>query len=348
MTNARRQSCDRLIGAPQRGVVFAAAALFIAAPSALRAQETWMPTVATSPGGVLNNEAVPGDLVPGHVGRTPSQIDPRFFPSPHSSTPVPRHMVPPGAWSPIVTGALPGADAPAAPAYVPPVEKREALSPVRPLKPVMAAAGDAKAPQSKKAGDAKAPAAGGEGQDAAGGAADSVFNKPPGPLDALPPDATPAQQYCFTTVETAQDSRFAWQANKIKEMEAELDKRAQQLEAKTQEYKQWLARRDEFSRKAQEKLVGFYARMRPDAAAVQLATVDEGMAAAVMMKLETKVASAIMNEMDPERAAKIASIISGAARVPPEKRRQAPPPPDTEEPEAPAAAAPPPPEEPKT
>jgi flagellar motility protein MotE (MotC chaperone) len=66
--------------------------------------------------------------------------------------------------------------------------------------------------------------------------------------------------------------------------------------------------------------VGFYTRMRPDAAALQLATLDEEMAAAVVMKLETKVASQIMGEMDPERAAKIASIISGAGRLPADKR----------------------------
>jgi flagellar motility protein MotE (MotC chaperone) len=166
--------------------------------------------------------------------------------------------------------------------------------------------------------DAAKPAGDSPAEQAVGG---SVFGKPPGPLEALPPNATAAQQYCFNTADSAADARIAWQAKKIKEMEAELDKRAQQLEAKTEEYKRWLERRDEFSRKAHEKLVGFYSRMRPDAAALQLATLDEEMAAAVVTKLETKVASQIMGEMDPERAAKIATIISGASRIPPEKRR---------------------------
>jgi flagellar motility protein MotE (MotC chaperone) len=143
-----------------------------------------------------------------------------------------------------------------------------------------------------------------------------------GPLDALPPNASAAQQYCFNTTDSAADARFAWQAKKIKDMEAELEKRAQQLEAKTAEYKTWLERRDEFARKAHEKLVGFYSGMRPDAAAGQLAELDEEMAAAVVIKLQTKVASQIMGEMDPERAAKIATIISGAAKVPPNRRRQ--------------------------
>ncbi len=146
------------------------------------------------------------------------------------------------------------------------------------------------------------------------------------PLEALPPDATAAQQYCFNTADSAADARFAWQAKKIKEMEAELEKRAVQLEAKTEEYKKWLARRDEFSKKAQEKLVAFYAKMRPDAAALHMTAMDDELAAALLTKLEPKVASLVMAEITPEKAAKIAAVISGAARIPPNRRpRPAPP-----------------------
>jgi flagellar motility protein MotE (MotC chaperone) len=196
-----------------------------------------------------------------------------------------------------------------------PVEPLD-LSPVRrtQLKPVLTMeaqrAAAAKAELEKiAASDQSVPAASGASVD------DPVFKKP-GPLDALPPNASGAEQYCFNTSDSASDARFAWQAKKIQEMEAALDQKAQQLEAKTEEYKRWLARRDDFARKAHDKLVGFYTRMRADAAAAQLATVDEEMAAAVMMTLDNKVAGAIMGEMDPERAAKIAEIISGSGRIP--------------------------------
>lgn len=310
-------------GTPARGLALAAALVGLAWLAPLRAQESWMPTVATSPGGTLNAPTS------GHVGLTPPMIDPRFFPSPaeaaqaQAQAEAARKGPPRGAaWSPIVTGAIPAGRETVVPgAYVPPVEKRETLSPIRPLQPALAQAAGAKAAAGEAAPKAEAvpeAAAATEGD-----AADPMF-KAPGPLDALPPDATAAQQYCFNTADSAADARFAWQARKIKEMEAALDKRSQQLEAKTQQYKTWLARRDEFSRKAHDKLVGFYSRMRPDAAALQLASLDEEMAAAVVTKLETKVASQIMGEMDPEQAAKIAAIISGAARVPPERRRAAP------------------------
>lgn len=299
------------------------------------AQADWMPTVATSPGVALSPYPGPAP------GRVSPMIDPRFFPSPHTAASA-RKAVPQGAWSPIVTGALPPNapsavdDVPLTPApagaFVPPLAvpplqgapnakggREKVIAATEADAPAGAAAG-AKAP----AADAAPPAAAAPGSETAPPAPADAAPSKPGPLEALPPDATAAQQYCFNTGDAAADARFAWQAKKIKDMEAELEKRSQQLEAKTEEYKAWLARRDEFSRKAQEKLVGFYAKMRPDAAALQLTAMDEETAAALLTKLEPKVASLVMGEMDPVRAAKIASIISGAAKIPPDRKRAVP------------------------
>lgn len=319
---------DRVSGAGfAKVLVLAFVAPVVAAAMALPAagQQEWAPTVATVPGGTLNGP------LPGALNREPTRIDPRYFPSPHKTTPPVRNPVPQGAWSPIVTGALPRGDGrtppqgnaarPGAGAVVAPLDS---LSPVRPNNQA-ATSGGAKLAAEKTGAEAAQTNADGE-------ATDSPMFKKPGPLDALPPNASAAQQYCFNTADSAADARFAWQAKKIKDMEDALDKKARQLEAKTEAYKHWLDRRDEFSRKAHEKLVGFYSRMRADAAAVQLAALNEEMAAAVVMKLQTKVASQIMGEMDPERAAKIATIISGAAKVPRDKRSAA----------SAAAAAPPP------
>jgi len=337
-------------------VVGAILAICMVFPARCVAQEGWSPTVATAPGGNLTSP-------PGAKLSQP-MVDPMFFPSSRTTAPPPaRNPLPQGAWSPIITGALPnsagtmpGAGSTAVGntnRFVPPVDTGRVVR--TPLKNAVAAADPPPASAGTKAPAAApgaivpgtgshtaAPAAsgaGGAGTAQPAAADNSLFGKPPGPLDVLPSNATAAQQYCFNTADSAADARFAWQAKKIKDMEAELDKRAKQLEAKTEEYKTWMARRDEFSRKAHEKLVGFYSRMRPDAAAVQLATLDEEMAAAVVTKLETKVASAILGEMDPERAAKIAAIISGAAKIPPQKRRAV----DTTEnrPPDPAAGAPP-------
>lgn len=273
------------------------------------AQKTWEPVVATVPGGTLTVRSA------AEASGLPVMVDPKQFPPPvKAPAPEVSEALPQGAWSPLVTGAIP-VPRPASPSVPKTVEvpvpvkaggvtASEGLSPVRPVRAGVVAA----APADEMQSDAVAVDAG------------TVAPKL-GPLDALPPNASAAEQYCFNTTDTAADARFAWQTKKIQEMEAELNKRAEVLEAKTEEYKKWLARRDEFSRKAHEKLVGFYSRMRADAAAEQLATIDEETAAAVVTKLETKVASQIMAEMDPVRAARIATVIAGAAKTSPSQNR---------------------------
>jgi flagellar motility protein MotE (MotC chaperone) len=137
-----------------------------------------------------------------------------------------------------------------------------------------------------------------------------------------PEDATPGQQYCFNIADAAADARFAWQQKTLLEIEQELEKRVALLEEKTKEYKVWLARREEFVGKAQEGLMKIYARMRPDAAALQIAAMDEETAAALMAKLDPRTSSAIMAEMDPQVAARLSGTMAGAARTG-ESREQA-------------------------
>ena len=101
----------------------------------------------------------------------------------------------------------------------------------------------------------------------------------------------------------------------LADLEQEIAKRVELLEAKTAEYQRWLARRDEFSKKAQESVVTIYARMKPDAAAAQLVAMDEETAAAVLTKLDPRNASAILNEMEATQAARLTATIGGAANV---------------------------------
>ena len=98
---------------------------------------------------------------------------------------------------------------------------------------------------------------------------------------------------------------------------SEIAKRIKLLEEKTAEYHKWLAPRDEFSRKANETVLRIYARMRPDAAAVQLAALDEETAASVLTKLEPRAASLILNEMEAAQAVRLTATISGAGKVTP-------------------------------
>ena len=53
--------------------------------------------------------------------------------------------------------------------------------------------------------------------------------------------------------------------------------------------------------------------MRPETAATQIGMLDDDMAAAVLAQLTPGKASAIFNEIVPERAGKLAAIIAGTA-----------------------------------
>jgi flagellar motility protein MotE (MotC chaperone) len=265
------------------------------------AQPRWDVIVATTMGGDLAQRLAVPYSAPSAGQTTASVTSTPWTTATVSLVPVPTlslKPIPKGPWSTIVTGAVNDEAAQSrAPAGFKRVDENGEQT--------------AQAPPAEQTA-APAPAA-------AGDATPQPSAAPPQqhkPLESLPPDATAVQQYCFNTADPAADARFAWQAKKISDMEAELEKRVALLEAKTEEFKSWLARRDEFSKKAQEKLVAFYTRMRPDAAALQLAAVDEEMAAAVLMKIDAKAASPILSEMDPARAAKIAGIISGAGKIP--------------------------------
>lgn len=136
-------------------------------------------------------------------------------------------------------------------------------------------------------------------------------------------DVRPAQQYCINIANAAADARFSWQKKMLGDMEWELEDRIAKLEAKVVEYQRWLARRDDYSKKAQEQLVGIFARMRPDAAAAQLAVADEETSAAVLSKLDARISSTILAEMDPNQAARLTAIMVGAGKVTSEKSARA-------------------------
>ncbi|MGE8943219.1 MotE family protein [Leptospira interrogans] len=164
-------------------------------------------------------------------------------------------------------------------------------------------------------------------EDAASTVPQAAQKSSPAPLPApLPvtvtgPAVTPSgagQQYCINIADTAADARFAWQKKTLGEIEQELDRRIALLEQRAKEYREWLARRDEFAKKAQGTLVDIYTKMRPDAAALQLAEMDDETAAAVLTKLKPRNASAILNEMPASHAARLTTTIAGAGKINPD------------------------------
>ncbi|GJD52827.1 hypothetical protein OPKNFCMD_5594 [Methylobacterium crusticola] len=120
--------------------------------------------------------------------------------------------------------------------------------------------------------------------------------------------------YCATIADAAADARFAWQKEQLAALERQVEERIQRLEEKRAEYEGWLRRRNEFLAKADEGVVAVYAKMRPDAASLQLANMPEDAAAAILTKLNARAAGAILSEMEAARAAQLARRMTEAGR----------------------------------
>ena len=110
------------------------------------------------------------------------------------------------------------------------------------------------------------------------------------------------------------DARFLHQKAELTHLEDELAKKTALLEAKKTEFQDWLKRRDDFVNKAEGGLVKLYSKIKPDAAALQLAALDEEAAAALLLKLSAKSSSAILDQMETAKAARLVSVMIGAAR----------------------------------
>nr|WP_244472869.1 MotE family protein [Methylobacterium sp. Leaf100] len=138
----------------------------------------------------------------------------------------------------------------------------------------------------------------------------------PEPARSASANATPAKPspYCASIADAAADARFAWQKEQLAILEKQVDERIRRLEEKRAEYESWLARRNEFLAKADTGVVAIYQKMRPDAAALQLANMPDEGAAAILTKLNARTASAILSEMEAARAAQLARMMTDAGK----------------------------------
>ena len=120
------------------------------------------------------------------------------------------------------------------------------------------------------------------------------------------------QQFCTSIADAARDQRYLLQKQELDKLQADIDSRIAVLETRRAEYEDWLTRRNDFMKQADAQLVEIYKKMAPDAAAPQLEETNVILAAAIIMKLPPRQSSLILTEMSPEKAAKVASIMSSA------------------------------------
>jgi flagellar motility protein MotE (MotC chaperone) len=146
-----------------------------------------------------------------------------------------------------------------------------------------------------------------------GVAAEQVAAVPPTPTAAESDTAANANAYCKNIANQAADARYARQAEALAAMTKALDERIAALEAKRADYEKWVSRREDLLKRADDSVVAIYSQMRPDAAAQQIAIMDQEAAAAILAKLQPRTASAILNEMDPTTAAQLTNVMAGTS-----------------------------------
>lgn len=122
------------------------------------------------------------------------------------------------------------------------------------------------------------------------------------------------REFCTNIADAAKDRRYALQLKELEALKKDIDTRVAQLEAKRAEYEEWLRRREAFMTSAEQGVVDIYSKMKPDAAAERLADVEPMLAAAILMKLNTRQAGIILNEMNRKAAAELTGIMAAASR----------------------------------
>jgi flagellar motility protein MotE (MotC chaperone) len=147
----------------------------------------------------------------------------------------------------------------------------------------------------------------------AGASAEDVpRSKPPAPALAEHSQEGEIARYCGALAPSASEARAAYQMQRLADLEREVREEVEKLEKKESAAREWVTKRDEMMKAATDDVVAIYGKMAPDAAAPQLAEMDETVAAAVLSKLNPRAASGILGEMQAEKAAKLSALMAGA------------------------------------
>lgn len=120
------------------------------------------------------------------------------------------------------------------------------------------------------------------------------------------------REFCTNIADAARDQRYLLQKQELETLQKDVDARIKVLDERRAEYQDWLKRRNEFLKSAEAGLVEIYRKMKPDAAAQQLAAINPEIASAIVMKLPPRQSSVILGEMPADKAALLTGIIASA------------------------------------
>lgn len=150
--------------------------------------------------------------------------------------------------------------------------------------------------------------------------ADMVHKVKTEPVEGVERPQRDSELYCKNIAEAASDARIKWQTWKMIALEGRLQARIAELQRREREFEEWVQRREDLLEQVEDQVVTIIGRMRPTAAAEQLSTTEDNAAVGVLLKLKARAASAILDEMEPARAAQLTQSMMGFSN--PEVRRR--------------------------
>ena len=116
--------------------------------------------------------------------------------------------------------------------------------------------------------------------------------------------------------EAAAEARVARQQAELSALRDAVAEKISELNLRTAILKQWVERREALLNAAGDELVKIYGTLEPDVAAQQIVRLDVRVATSILRKLKPAAAGAILNAMEPKRAALLAKVISSAGAGP--------------------------------
>ena len=120
------------------------------------------------------------------------------------------------------------------------------------------------------------------------------------------------EEYCTTVSDLAAERRAARQTSALKELQAKVESRLNELEQHADDLAERVQKREALRVLADKELVEIYSGVDAEAAAAQMERLDLRLASSVLRQLKPRQASAILNVMKPELAAQLVRLIANS------------------------------------
>jgi flagellar motility protein MotE (MotC chaperone) len=119
-------------------------------------------------------------------------------------------------------------------------------------------------------------------------------------------------RYCGNIAPSAAEARLTYRLKALTEIDTRVREALDALDKRESEARDWVLKRQELMKAANDDLVAIYSKMSAEAGAAQIEAMNDVVAASLLAKLKPQVAADILNEMDPDKASHLTTMISGA------------------------------------